>query len=191
LECGSSPNIGYHAARAKLNLKRLRRKTVRTSLSDGLPDLLKTVRTNPLFLMRLDVRPLVVTGATPAAIRRLGIVPGGTFEGERLRGRVLDGGNDWQSVRKDGSTWLDVRLVLNTDDGAHIAMTYQGVRHGPPDVIARIEKGETLDPSTHYFRINPVFETASEKYGWINRILAVGSGLRRADGPIYSVFEVL
>jgi hypothetical protein len=162
-----------------------------SSLSNGLPELLKSVRTRPLFVMRLDVRPLVVTGPTPAALRRLGIVPGGTFEGERLKGQVLEGGNDWQSVRKDGSTWLDVRLVLKTDDGAHIAMTYQGVRHGPPDVIARIEKGEVLDPSTHYFRINPVFETASEKYDWLNRILAIGSGHRRAEGPIYSVFEVL
>ena len=67
------------------------------SLSNGLPELLKSVRTRPLFVMRLDVRPLVVTGPTPAALRRLGIVPGGTFEGERLKGQVLDGGNDWRS----------------------------------------------------------------------------------------------
>jgi hypothetical protein len=162
-----------------------------SGLSDSLPQLLKSVRTRPLFVMRFDVRPIVVTDPTPVALRRIGIVPGGTFEGERLKGQVLDGGNDWQSVRNDGSTWLDVRLILRTYDGANIAMTYQGVRHGPPDVIARIEKGEVLDPSTHYFRINPVFETASEKYHWMNRILAIGSGHGQARGPIYSVFEVL
>jgi len=57
--------------------------------------------------------------------------------------------------------------------------------------VARIEKGEVVDPESYYFRINPLFETASSEYGWINRIVAVGLGHRRADGPIYSVFEVL
>ena len=70
-------------------------------------------------------------------------------------------------------------------------MTYHGVRHGPPEVIARIEKGEVVDPTSYYFRITPVFETAAPKYDWINRVVAVGIGHRRADGPIYSVFEVL
>ena len=70
-------------------------------------------------------------------------------------------------------------------------MTYQGVRHGPPEVIARIEKGEVVDRTSYYFRITPVFETAAPKYDWINRVVAVGIGHRRADGPIYSVFEVL
>jgi hypothetical protein len=70
-------------------------------------------------------------------------------------------------------------------------MTYRGLRHGPPDVMARIAKGETVDPSTFYFRITPVFETESERYDWLNRILAIGVGMRRADGPIYSIFELL
>src|SRR5271169_2421457 len=132
--------------------------------------------------MRLDVRPLLIVGATPGAYRRIGVVPGGQFEGERLTGEVLDGGSDWQTVRSDGATALNVRLVLKTNDHALIGMTYQGVRHGPPEVIARIEKGEVVDPTSYYFRITPVFETAAPKYGWINRVVAVGSGHRRADG---------
>jgi hypothetical protein len=127
----------------------------------------------------------------PGGLRRVGIVFGGAFEGERLSGEILDGGNDWQTVRQDGATALDVRLVLRTNDNAMIAMTYRGIRHGPPEIIERIERGETVDPATHYFRIAPFFETAAEKYGWLNRIVAVGIGQRRADGPIYSVFEVL
>jgi hypothetical protein len=118
-------------------------------------------------------------------------VPGGEFEGERLSGKVLGGGADWQGVRSDGATTLDVRIVLKTTDGALITMRYRGLRHGPPEVIARIANGETVDPSTYYFRITPVFETASDRYDWINRILAVGIGTRRADGPIYSIFELL
>ena len=160
-------------------------------LNDNLPDALKTVRTRSLFVMRLEVRKLQVVGATPGAFRRIGVVPGGSFEGERLSGVVLEGGSDWQTVRADGATTLNVRLVLKTTDDALISMTYQGVRHGPPDVVERIEKGEAVDPASYYFRINPLFETAAAKYDWINRLVAVGIGHRRADGPIYSVFEVL
>ena len=160
-------------------------------LSQNLPDTFKSVRTRPIFVMCLDVRPLLIVGATPGAVRRVGVVPGGSFEGERLSGAVLEGGSDWQMVRSDKSTTLDVRLVLKTEDDALIGMTYQGVRHGPPDVIERIEKGEVVDPESYYFRINPVFETSSAKYDWINRVIAVGIGHRQADGPIYSVFEVL
>jgi hypothetical protein len=160
-------------------------------LNDNLPEVLKTLRIRPLFVMHLDVRKLQIVGATPGAYRRVGVVPGGSFEGDRLSGEVLEGGSDWQAVRNDGATTLSVRLVLKTKDDALIGMTYRGVRHGPPDVVARIEKGEAVDPTSYYFRINPLFETSAEKYDWINRIVAIGSGYRRADGPIYSVFEVL
>ena len=161
-----------------------------TDLND-LPEFMKNVRTKPMFAMRLDVRPLLIVGATPGAYRRVGVVTGGSFEGERLSGAVLDGASDWQTVRNDGSTTLNVRLVLKTEDGALIGMTYQGLRHGPADIIARIEKGEVVDPASYYFRINPLFETEAAKYNWINRVIAVGIGHRFADGPVYSVFEVL
>ena len=161
-----------------------------TDLSD-LPEFMKNVRTKPMFAMRLDVRPLLIVGATPGAYRRVGVVTGGSFEGERLSGAVLDGASDWQTVRNDGSTTLNVRLVLKTEDGALIGMTYQGLRHGPADIIARIEKGEVVNPAIYYFRINPLFETEAAKYDWINRVIAVGIGHRFADGPVYSVFEVL
>src|SRR6202521_1575964 len=162
-----------------------------TSLNDNLPGVLKSVRTQPLFVMRLDVRKLLIVGATPGGYRRIGVVPGGSFEGERLSGEVLDGGSDWQTVRNDGSTTLNVRLVLKTKDDALICMTYQGVRHGPPDVVGRIEKGEPVDPTSYYFRINPLFETVAAQFGWINRFVAVGVAHHGADGPIYSIFEVL
>ena len=161
------------------------------SLSDDLHEVLKSVRTRPLFVMHLNVRKLQIVGATPGAFQRVGVVYGGSFEGERLSGQVLDGGSDWQTVRRDGATTLNVRLILKTSDDALISMTYRGIRHGPPNIIERIEKGEVVDPATHYFRIAPLFETAAPKYDWINRVLAVGIGHRRADGPVYSVFEVL
>ena len=161
------------------------------ALNPDLPEVLRSVRTRALFVMRLDVRPLVVIGATPGGTRRVGLVPGGTFEGERLSGTVNDGASDWQTVRPDGCTTLDVRLILKTDDGALIGMSYRGLRHGPADAIKRMEQGEAVDPADYYFRTSPTFETAAPKYDWLNRILAVGIGWRRADGPVYSVFEVL
>jgi hypothetical protein len=158
---------------------------------EELPENLRSVRTAPLFVMRLVVPKVISVGATPGAFRRLGVVSGGTFEGERLSGEVLNGGNDWQDVRADGATTLDVRLVLKTNDGALIAMSYRGVRHGPADVLARIDRGEAADPQSYYFRIGPMFETASERYAWLNRVLAIGVGHRLQDGVVYSVFEVL
>ena len=160
-------------------------------LFDSLPDVLQHVRTKPLFVMRLNVRPMQVVGATPAAYRRVGVVPSGVFDGERLSGEVLEGGSDWQSVRRDGSTTLDVRLVLKTTDNALIGMTYLGIRQGPPDAIARLEKGEVIDPGSYYFRIAPLFETEAPQYAWLNNIVGIGIGHRVAEGPVYSVFEVL
>ena len=160
---------------------------------DGLPDALEGRCEPGRFLsMHLEVKPLVVIGPIPGAPSVASArVSGGSFEGERLSGQVMDGGSDWQAVRADGSTTLDVRLVLKTKDDALVAMTYRGVRHGSADVIKRMEKGEAIDPSSYYFRINPMFETAAATYDWLNRVLAVGIGYRLSNGPIYSVFELL
>ena len=158
---------------------------------ETLPPALQAVKTRPLFVMQLAVRKLQIIGATPAAYRRIGVVPDGTFHGERLSGTVLEGGNDWQTLRSDGSLSLDVRLVLKTGDDALIGMTYRGIRQGPPDVIARLERGESVDPADYYFRIAPMFETAAPAYAWLNGVVAIGTGHRLADGPVYSVFEVL
>jgi hypothetical protein len=125
-----------------------------TAPSQNLPDALKSIRTRPLFVLRLQVPPYYVVGATPGAFRRIGIVLGGLFEGERLSGEVL-GGNDWQAVRNDGCTKLDVRIVLKATDGALIVMTYQALRHGPRDVMEKLDEGKPVDPASYYFRMNP------------------------------------
>ncbi|CAD6520413.1 hypothetical protein LMG27952_01303 [Paraburkholderia hiiakae] len=158
---------------------------------DELPPALKAVQTRPLFVMRLDVKPIEIVGQTGSALRRVGIVPSGTFAGERLSGVVLEGGSDWQTVRGDGSTTLDVRLLLRTDDGTNLLMSYRGVRHGEPEVLKRLDRGEAVDPASYYFRTNPVFEAPAGEYEWLNRVIAVGTGHRFPGGPVYSVFEVL
>lgn len=150
------------------------------------------IQTRPLFEIQLQVPSIVDIGATPLGRRRIATVTGGEFHGERLRGSVLGApAGDWLLQRSDGVTVLDVRLLLRTDDGEHIYMSYRGVRHGPADVMARLAAGETVDPATYYFRIAPVFETAAKKYEWLNKVVAVGTGRREATGPIYVVEEVL
>ena len=152
---------------------------------------LAAIQTRHLFAMKLDVRPIVTVGPTPAALRRTGQVTGGLIIGDRINGQVLDGGNDWQAVRSDGSVSLDVRLVFQTTDGALVAMTYRGLRRGPPEILQRLDRGEEVDPAHYYFRIAPMFEAADARVGWINDILAIGIGHRFPDGPVYNVFEVL
>ena len=92
---------------------------------------------------------------------------------------------------KDGVLNLDVRLTLETDDGATIYMIYRGYRHGPEEVIERLNRGEDVDPNEYYFRTAPMFETASEKYAWLNSVVCVATGRRNPDGPMYDVFQVL
>jgi hypothetical protein len=104
---------------------------------------------------------------------------------------VVEGGNDFQTVREDGTLILDVRLILRSDDDELITVTYTGMRNGDPDVLRRIDAGEAVPPEQYYFRTNPMFETASNKHGWLNRILAVGVGYRHDKGAIYSLFVVL
>jgi hypothetical protein len=158
---------------------------------DALPASPAALETRPLFVMRLNVRPVLDLGSTPAIHRRIGIVPSGRFEGDRVSGTVLEGGSDWQTLGADGSVLLDVRLVLRTDDGAMIAMTYRGVRAGPADILARLDRGEPVAPSDYYFRIGALFETSDARYGWLNRLVAAGTGHRLPTGPVYTLFEIL
>jgi len=150
------------------------------------------IQTRHLFTLVAAVPQIADLGATPQGTRRIATVAGGTFKGERLRGTILPApGGDWIVVRSDGATILDVRLTLETDDRQLIYMTYRGVRHGPAEVMARLAKGEAVDPASYYFRTTPVFETASAKYDWLNRIVSVATGRREASGPVYEVYEVL
>jgi hypothetical protein len=150
------------------------------------------MNTRLLMTMRVKVGTVVNIGAVPHGTRRTAPLSGGTFEGPRLRGTVLpDGSADWQLLRSDGVLEMDLRVTLRTDDGALISMRSFGLRHGPPEIIAAIGRGETVDPSTYYFRTMPRFETAHPAYLFLNRLIAVASGDRRPEGPIYTIHEVL
>ena len=150
------------------------------------------MNTRLLMMLRVKVAPAQNVGAVPLGTRRTAPIGGGTFEGPRLRGTVLPGGSaDWLLLRADGVLEMDLRATLRTDDGALISMRSFGLRHGPPDVIAALGRGETVDPATYYFRTTPRFVTAHPAYAFLNRLVAVASGDRRAEGPVYTIHEVL
>jgi Protein of unknown function (DUF3237) len=150
------------------------------------------MRTQLLMTLQVTVGPVLDVGASPHGTRRVAPIAGGTFEGPRLRGTVLPGGSaDWLLLRADGVLELDLRATLSTDDGALISMRSFGLRHGPPEVLAALGRGEDVDPARYYFRTTPRFETSHPSYAFLNRLLAVASGDRRPDGPIYSIYEVL
>lgn len=152
---------------------------------------LPELRSEYLFTFTVTVDALHDVGPTPLGTRHLDMLGAGHFEGPRLRGEVLAGGIDQKIFRADGAMNPNVRLVLRTDDDALIYMQYTGVRYGTNEVMDRIAAGEIVDPSEYYLRNTPYFETASPKYDWLNRIVAVGIGRRMPDHAAYDVFQIL
>ena len=150
------------------------------------------LKSRHLCTITMKLAPTLELGDTPAGKRRVFTVLSGQFAGDRLRGGVLaQAGSDLLLVRQDGSSQQDVRLILRTDDGALILMTYRGVRHASEEVNARIARGEQVPPSDYYLRTTPFFETSSPKYTWLNKIVSVAVGQRQTDGVSYEVFEIL
>jgi hypothetical protein len=141
--------------------------------------------------MRIEVERQVQLGQTPSGLRRFDILKGGSFEGPELRGRILGGGADNLIQRSDGAFHPDVRLVMETDDGETVLITYRGIRIASDAVHQRLLDGNIVPYTEFYLRNAPFFETGSKKYDWLNRILSIGVG--RRDGPwvIYEVFQIL
>ncbi len=150
-----------------------------------------TLNSDYLFTIRVTVDKLHDVGSVPLGTRHLDMLGSGTFEGPKLKGIVLPGGIDQKTFRTDGAMNPNVRMVLQTDDDALIYMHYTGVRYGTPEVMDRIAKGDTVDPSEYYLRNTPYFETSAAKYDWLNRIVSVGVGRRMPDHAAYDVFQIL
>jgi hypothetical protein len=149
------------------------------------------LKTEFLCEVSVDLEEPQEIGDTPHGNRRIFYVKGGTVEGPKIKGEVLPGGGDWLLVRPDGAGELDVRATIRTDDGHLVYCYYRGILHPPPEVALRVMQGEDVDPSEYYFRTAPVYETASEKYGWLNRIVAVAVGKFAPNWVGYKVYAVL
>jgi hypothetical protein len=155
--------------------------------------MIEDLKSEPLFVMRLDVGydDVQRVGQAPAGNRAIFPVHGGSFEGARLKGRVLPNGADWVLWRTDGSMHIDVRLALETDDGAIISMAYVGIAYArTPEAAKLFARREVAAYDQLYVRTTPRFETSDPRYDWLNRTIAVANGTRTEDGPIYQVFEI-
>ena len=136
------------------------------------------MRTRPLMTLRLSTASTQEIGSVPHGTRVTLPITGGSFEGERLRGKVLPGGGDWVIKRADGVLELDLRITLLVEDGALVHMTFEGIR-------------DDGAPGAPYFRTLPRFETADARYSFLNRLLAVGTGEIAAGGPVHRIEELL
>jgi len=142
------------------------------------------------FEVELDAPVLEIGEVEGSGNRRIIPITGGKFEGPKLKGRILNNGADWQLVQADGLARLDTRYALRTDDGALIYIQTRGFRHGPADVLAEVAKGNPVDPGKYYFRVYIQFETGDFRYEWLNRAMAVGSGMRLRNAVIYDAYII-
>ena len=144
----------------------------------------------PLFTIRAELEAIMNLGQTPLGERRIIGITGGTVSGRKLTGRVLPGGADWQLIRADGAADIQARYTIESEAGARILVSSEGLRHGPPEVIAALARGDSVDPALSYFRTVMRFETADPAVAWLNRILAVARGQREARAVRLDVYEV-
>ena len=149
------------------------------------------MKLEPLLRAEITLAPPQELGETPLGRRRVIPITGGSFRGEKLSGRVLPGGADWQVIRADGVAELDARYTLETSDRALIYVRNFGYRHGPAEVMQKLASGEAVDPSLYYMRTTPRFETGDARYAWLNRVVCIATGARRPAAVDLEVFEVL
>lgn len=129
-------------------------------------------------------------GKTPEGRRTIAPVKGGTFEGERISGRVLPGGADWVRFRADGTMMIDVRLTLQTDEGALVYLSYEGRFTGAATAMADLARGKTLEPGSYSLVTVARFECGDERLHWLNDVIAVGVGEQSGFNPIYTLYEI-
>ena len=123
--------------------------------------------------------------------RRIVPLTGGTFTGPELKGTLLPGSSaDWQTVLPDGTALGDIRYTLETDDGDLLYVQSHGVRHGTPDVLERLARGEDVDASEYTFRTSTQIETAARELDWLNKGVFISVGGRRPAGVIYETYLV-
>jgi Protein of unknown function (DUF3237) len=154
-------------------------------MSDLKTEFLCTVAAN------VDWRSVIDLGTTPHGIRQIVYIKGGKFEGPKIKGIVLPGGGDWFVRRADQVVEVDVRCVLRTDDNHLIYCRLRGINDMTAEVAIKAITGQSVDSSKYYFRVSVAIETGSQKYAWLNRIVAVGVGNLTPAGVEYQIYTVL
>ena len=141
--------------------------------------------------LRVEVGAPQQVGQTVHGLRRLIPITGGTATGDGWSARVLPGGADFQLIVNARLSELDARYVLETDGGDFIYVQNRAVRSGPPELIARLVRGEPVDPAQIYFRCSPQFEKASPALRWIGERMFTGTGARFPDAVAMRFWELM
>ncbi|WP_223881792.1 DUF3237 domain-containing protein [Niallia endozanthoxylica] len=138
-----------------------------------------SVHLNYMFTAHIQVENSIEIGDSGKGHRRVIPITGGSFEGDLLKGIVLPGGADYQILRQDGVTEALAHYTIQTDDGVPIYVVNKGYRHGPKEIIDKLIRGEEVPDDTYYFKTSPVFETGSNKYDFLNKMIFIGEGIRK------------
>lgn len=151
---------------------------------------MKTLPNRPLAVMTLgvDFSAIVPVGPTRSGVRAIAPVTGGRCTGERINASVRPG-HDWFVGQADGLA-IDVRLTLDSDDGATLYLSYTGAMRASPEAMARFRKGEQLAKEDYQLNIVARFECGDQRYSWLNDALVIGVGEQTLQGPIYHLFEI-
>jgi hypothetical protein len=134
----------------------------------------------PMTQVRCEVGELVTLGAAPQGERRYVPLGGGTVSGPELNGTIVAGGVDWQLNRTDGVLEIAAHYVVRTEDGALVEIRSEGYRHGPPEVMARLARGEPVPRDAYFFRTVVRFTTGAPAWAHLNKVLALACGEREA-----------
>jgi hypothetical protein len=143
-----------------------------------------------LATLTVAVGKPVEIGPTPDGHRRIIPITGGTVSGPGLNGRILPGGADYQLLKTQTLTELEAKYAIETDTGARIYVDNFGLRSGAAQDIARLVRGESVDPERIYFRCTPKLASAAPEWEWLNSRIFVGTGERHPDSVVVKVFVV-
>jgi hypothetical protein len=144
----------------------------------------------PMMQVRCRVGPVVSLGPAPLGERRYVPLLGGEVDGPELQGEVVEGGVDWQIARADGALDISAHYVLRTRDGALVEVQSLGLRHGPPEVLTRLARGEPVPREAYFFRTAMRFTTGAPAWDHLNRTMALASGQREAGRVVLDVYRV-
>jgi hypothetical protein len=144
----------------------------------------------PMTQLRINVGPLVTLGPAPLGERRYVPLGSGTAHGPELNGSVIEGGVDWQVARSDGVLEIAAHYVIRTDEGALIEVQSTGLRHGPPEVMAALARGEAVPHDAYFFRTAVRFTTGAPAWLHLNKVMAVAVGQRHASVVVLDVYRL-
>jgi muconolactone delta-isomerase len=149
-------------------------------------------RLTKVYRLEATLAPPLELGETvQGSHRRIVPLAGGTFSGPEMSGRLLPGASaDWQIILPDGTALGDIRYILETDRGDLLYVQSHSIRHGSPEVLARLGRGEDVDPGEYTFRTSTEIETAAPDLDWLNKGIFISVAGRQAAGVIYETYLV-